>query len=162
MTTRSRISTARSGERGFTLAETAIAMLVMIIASIGVVSLFNYAIKYNAGARDRELSMAVAQKHMEWLRGIPYDSTTRGLAYHYPDAANPASGGLAAGTVTQTASSAGRAYTIVTTIANDGGVSDANSTVKTITVQVTPIGANTAMGRVTLVTRRSTLLTGPN
>ena len=162
MTTRSHSLAARSGERGFTLAETAIALLVMMVASIGVVSLFSYAIKYNAGARDRELSMAVAQKHMEWLRGIPFDATTRVLAYHYPDAADPTSGGLAAGTVTQTVANAGRNYTVVTTIANVGGVTDANSTVKTITIQVTPAGANTALGSVTLMTRRSTLQVGSN
>ena len=96
MTTRSRTSAQRPGERGFTLAETAIAMLVMMIASMGVVSLFSYSIKYNAGARDRELSMAVAQKRVEWLRSLPFDDTTRAVAYHYPDAGNPASGGLAA------------------------------------------------------------------
>jgi Tfp pilus assembly protein PilV len=162
---RSPAAAARHGQRGFTLAETAFALLIMMIASVGVLSLFSYAIQYNAGAKDRDLSMAVAQKRMEWLRGIPYNATTRGLAYNYPSTANPTSGGLAATAtagVTETTASSGRTYTVVTTITNRGGVTDANSKVKTITVQVTPVGGNAALGRVTLVTQRSILLTGTN
>ncbi|HWW77548.1 MAG TPA: prepilin-type N-terminal cleavage/methylation domain-containing protein [Pyrinomonadaceae bacterium] len=156
---------ARGGQRGFTLAETAIAMLIMMVASVSVVSLFTYAIKYNAGAKDRELSMAVAQKRVEWLRSIPFDTTTRAVAYHYPDTANPAAGGLAAtpvNGVTETATVAGRNYTVVTTIKNDGGAADAASTTKTITVKVTPVGADTALGQVILVTRRATQIKGAN
>lgn len=156
---------ARKGDRGFTLVETAIAMLIMMAASVSVVGLFTYAIKYNAGAKDRELSMAVAQKRVEWLRTIPFDATTRDVTYHYPDAANPNGGGLAATAltgVTETATVAGRNYTVVTTITNDGGVADDVSTVKTIKVQVTPVGADTGLGRVVLVTRRSTLTVGSN
>lgn len=154
---------ARPGERGFTLAETAIALLIMMIASVGVVSLFSYSIKYNAGAKDRELAMAVAQKRMEWLRGIPYDATTRAVAYRYPTAANPTSGGLAATAatgVTETTTSSGRSYTVVTTILNSGGASDANSVIKTISVQVTPDGADDVLGQVTLTTQRSILVVG--
>lgn len=164
MTSRTRsAAAARSGERGFTLVETAIALLIMMIASVGIVSLFTYAIQYNAGAKDREMSMAVAQKRMEWLRGIPYDATNRGLAYRYPTTADPTSGGLAATAgVTETATLAGRSYTVVTRIANAGGATDANSKVKTISIQVTPVGATTNLGQVMLVTQRSILLMGSN
>lgn len=156
---------ARPGERGFTLAETAIALLIMMVASVGVVSLFSYSVKYNAGAKDRELAMAVAQKRMEWLRGIPYNAATRAVAYRYPTAANPASGGLgktAATGVTETTTSAGRSYTVVTTISNFNNATDANSVVKTVTIQVTPDGADNALGQVTLSTQRSILLMGTN
>lgn len=166
MRSRNRSATAAGpAERGFTLAETAIALLIMMIASVGVVSLFTYSIQYNAGAKDRELSMAVAQKRMEWLRGIPYDSGTRALAYHYPTTASPTSGGLAAtdaAGVTETATLAGRSYTVVTKIVNVGGVADASSKIKTISVQVTPVGATTSLGQVTLVTQRSILAVGTN
>ncbi|HEY0170942.1 MAG TPA: type II secretion system protein [Pyrinomonadaceae bacterium] len=156
---------ARPGERGFTLAETAIALLIMMIASVGVVSLFSYSVKYNAGAKDRELAMAVAQKRMEWLRGIPYNATTRGLAYRYPTTANPVSGGLAktvAAGVTETATSAGRSYTVVTTITNFGNATDAASVIKTVTIQVTPVAQTNTLGQVSLTTQRSILLTGTN
>ena len=165
MTKPSRTLSARRGERGFTLVETTIAMLIMMAASVSVVGLFTYAIKYNAGAKDRELSMAVAQKRMEWLRSVPFNNTTRALAYHYPDAANPAGGGLAATApegVPETTTVAGRTYSVITIIRNDGNVANDISTVKTITVQVMPAGADTGLGRVTLVTRRSTLTVGPN
>ena len=166
MTSRTRsAAAARPGQRGFTLAETAIALLIMMIASVGVVSLFTYSIQYNAGAKDRELAMAVAQKRMEWLRGIPYNNSTRALAYHYPTTANPTSGGLAATAaagVTETTTLAGRSYTVVTKITNSGGVSDANSKIKTVSIQVTPVGASTNLGQVTLVTQRSILSVGTN
>ena len=166
MTSRTRgAAAARPGQRGFTLIETAIALLIMMIASAGIVSLFTYAIQYNAGAKDREMSMAVAQKRLEWLRGIPYDTTNRSLAYRYPTTANPTSGGLAATSasgVTETATLAGRSYTVVTKISNAGSVTDANSKVKTISIQVTPVGATTRLGQVTLVTQRSILLMGTN
>jgi Tfp pilus assembly protein PilV len=159
MTSRSRvIAAARSGERGFTLAETAIALLIMMIASVGIVSLFTYSIQYNEGAKDRELAMAVAQKRLESLRAIPYDSTTRAVAY--------TAGGLAAtgsSGVTQTTTSAGRSYTVVTTITNfPSGATDANSKVKTIKIKVTPDAAKNALGEVTLITQRSILLMGTN
>jgi Tfp pilus assembly protein PilV len=155
----------RHGEHGFTLAETAIALLIMMIASVGVVSLFSYSVKYNAGAKDRELAMAVAQKRMEWLRGIPYSAATRAVAYRYPTTANPAGGGLAAtgaNGVTESTTSAGRSYTVVTTITNSGGVSDANSVIKTVTIRVTPDGADDVLGQVTLTTQRSILTMGTN
>jgi Tfp pilus assembly protein PilV len=165
MRTRSRRQAGRTGERGFTLAETAIALLIMMVASVGVVSLFTYSIKYNAGAKDRELSMSVAQKRMEWLRGIPYNSTNRALAYHYPDTANPASGGLAktADTgVSETMTVGGRDYTVVTTIANVDNADNTLAKIKKLTIQVTPKGANAALGQVTLVTQRSIVAVGTN
>src|SRR5215204_1381609 len=160
---RSAAAAARSGERGFTLVETAIALLIMMIASVGVVSLFTFSIQYNAGAKDRELAMAVAQKRMEWLRGIPYNDTRPRLPLPAP--ASPVSGGLAATAtsgVTETMTLAGRSYTVVTTIANVGGVTNANSKIKTITIQVTADGSKTALGQVTLITQRSILSTGTN
>ena len=158
MTPRTRsAAAARPGQRGFTLVETAIALLIMMIASVGIVSLFTYSIQYNASAKDRELAMAVAQKRMEWLRGIPFDDTTRAKSY--------ATGGLAAtgaSGVTETTTSGGRPYTVVTTITNFGGATDAASKMKTIKIKVTPNDAKNALGEVTLITQRSILLTGTN
>lgn len=162
---RTRAAAASSPERGFTLAETAVALAIMMIASVGILSLFTYAIQYNTGAKDRELSMAVAQKRMEWLRGIPFNDTTCGLAYHHPTADSPNTGGLAATTtagVPENETVGDRTYVVITTITNVGGVSDANSKLKKITIQITPVGSNDALGQVTLVTQRSTLVLGTN
>lgn len=158
----SRMTARRFAEGGFTLIETAISLVIMMIIGLGAASLFAYATMANSGANDRELAMAVAQKRMEWLRSIPFSVTTRNLAYSYPN------GGLGAtaGTM-ETETSTGRTYTIVTTIADTSvvpaGQPDAGQpTVKTITLRVTPQGAGPALGSVTLSSERSTLVPGIN
>ena len=140
-----------SPEGGFTLIETTIALVVMMVVGLGAASLFFYAIGSNSTARDRELSMAVAQQQMERLRSTHFlqlEATVTAL-----------------GGATKTEVSAGRSYTVNTTIVN---TFTGNNTQKTITVQVTPLG-NTVLtgiqrvfGGVTLVTVRSSLAAGPN
>src|SRR5580765_5628437 len=134
----------RSGESGFTLLETAIALVIMMIITLGVASLFVYATKANMGADDRELAMATAQKRMEWLRTIPFTTQTRDLAFSYPD------GGLGATAstgVSETVTSAGRSY-VITTIIQDtafvpGGNPDAGAvTAKSIKLTVSPAISN--------------------
>ena len=68
-------------QRGFTLLEAAIALVILMIIGLGIASLFTYAIQANSRADDRELAMALAQKRMEWLRTIPvyYSNTNPGL-----------------------------------------------------------------------------------
>src|SRR6266550_6425930 len=103
----SRMTAGRSTEQGFTLMETAVSLVIMMVIGLGAASLFAYATMANSGATDRELAMAVAQKRMEWLRSIPFSVTTRNLAYSYP------TGGLGATTgTTETETSSGRAYTV--------------------------------------------------
>lgn len=57
---------------GFTLIETAIAMLVMMIVGLSATSLFLYSVRYNSGASQRSVAMAVAQQRLEVLRGADY------------------------------------------------------------------------------------------
>ena len=149
-------------DKGFTLLEAAIALVILMIIGLGVASLFTYAIGANSRADDRELAMAIAQKRMEWLRTIPFTTQTRSLAFSYPN------GGLAATSpngVPETVTSAGRSY-IVNTVIQDlsfvpAGVHDAGApTVKSIKVSVTPSVATTAFETVTLNTQRSTQVTG--
>src|SRR6476659_4222823 len=130
-------------QQGFTLLEAAIAMVILMIVVLGIASLFTYAIRANGSADDRELSMAVAQKRMEWLRTIPFTTQTRSVAYSYPN------GGLAptatAG-VTETVVNAGRSYIVVTTISDlnfvPAGNPDAGAaTRKRIQVSVTPVNS---------------------
>ena len=101
------------GEKGFTLMETAIALVMMFVVSMGAASLFAYASNANSNADDRELANAIAQKRFEWLRTIPFNTQTRQLAYSYPN------GGLAAtgtGGVVETVTNAGRSYRVNTVI----------------------------------------------
>ena len=151
-----------STQRGFTLLEAAIALVVLMIIGLGIASLFTYAIQANGRADDRELAMAIAQKRMEWLRTIPFTTQTRTVAYSYPN------GGLAATSasgVAENVTNAGRPY-VVNTIITDlstvpAGNPDAGApTLKRIQVSVTPGGAATAFESVTITTQRSTQVPG--
>ncbi|HEY6232739.1 MAG TPA: hypothetical protein VIW64_15860 [Pyrinomonadaceae bacterium] len=130
---------AASGEQGFTLLETTIALVVMMVMALAVVSLFVFAIGYNAGANDRALGLAIAQQRMERLRKTPWT-----------DAA------LNAGTVNETATSSGRTYNLTTTICNTADCGG-SATSKIITVQVAPSSSNSQWSRTaaTIITRRS-------
>src|SRR5678815_1867717 len=103
------IANRRTGnaQRGFTLLEAAIAMVVLMIIGLGIASLFTYAIQANGRADDRELAMTIAQKRLEWLRTIPFTTQTRDVAFSFPD------GGLQATStdgVSETVTNAGRSY----------------------------------------------------
>ena len=148
-------------QEGFTLLEAAIAMVILMIIGLGIASLFTYAIKANGSADDRELSMALAQKRMEWLRTIPFTTQTRQVFYSYPY------GGLAATSssgVAETVTNAGRSYTIRTVITDlsfvpAGNPDQGQPTVKRIQLSVTPVGAATSFETVTITTQRSTQVT---
>src|SRR5215510_8074948 len=127
-------------QEGFTLLEAAIAMVILMIIGLGIASLFTYAIRANSTADDRELAMAIAQKRMEWLRTIPFNTQTRSVAYSYPygGLATTATAGVA-----ETVTNAGRSYTVNTIITDMNFVPAGNpdagaSTRKRIQVSVTP------------------------
>lgn len=132
-----RNTAGRRGERGFTLVETAIAMVVMMVAGLAATSLFVYATKFNAGANDRAVAQAIAQKQMESLRKTAYDALADS---------------------TSTVTSAGRNFTVDVAICNDGTAPCGGSTgLKRISVTVTPANAGSAWARrpVVLMTLRS-------
>src|SRR5687768_9503881 len=58
--------------KGFTLIETSIAMLVMLIVGLSATSLFLYSVRYNGGGTQRTTAMAIAQQRVEVLRGAEY------------------------------------------------------------------------------------------
>lgn len=137
-------------EAGFTLLETTIALVVMMVVGLGAASLFFYAVGANTTARDRELSMAVAQQQMERLRNAEFADL---------DATVTSTGGA-----NKTVTSGNRQYTVVTTVTN---TVTGDSTKKTVIVQVRPRGSTAlagvtrVFGGVTLVTSRSTDAVGP-
>lgn len=133
------------GCAGFTILETCCAMLIMFIAVLGSISLFVYSIKNNSSASDRELAMAVAQKQLEQLRNVDFTDSSLN----------------ATGTtgVTTNLTRVGRPYRMVTTI-TDANLIGGQPTLKTITVQVAPLG--TALGSVTLRSVRTTNTIGPH
>ncbi|HZM99020.1 MAG TPA: hypothetical protein VFB70_06490, partial [Pyrinomonadaceae bacterium] len=92
-TTKSKNKT--KGQRGFTIVETTIASLVMLVGALGVSSLFLFSTQNNIGGSERALAMAVAQQQLEQTRSVTFEDTT-----------------LTAGTTTTTVTSGGRPYTV--------------------------------------------------
>ena len=148
-----RLPKSQHSELGFTLLETTIALVILMVVGLGAASLFFYAATNTSTASDRQLAMAVAQQHIEELRAVLFTDATLNAT---------------AGTDTNV-TSAGRPY-LVSTVITDSAVVNGQPTLKTITVRVTPQGAGpawarnvaTLFGSVTVTTVRSTLLLGPN
>jgi Tfp pilus assembly protein PilV len=135
----------KNGQQGFTLMETSIAMVVMMVGALGIASLFVFSTQNNVGGSERALAMAVAQQQLEQLRSVSYEDTT-----------------LDVGTVTSTVRSAEQNYTVQRTVAQETNANGTAKQLKKITIRVTPsVGGpawlNTA---VVLVSFRSTLATG--
>jgi len=136
------------GERGFTLVETTIALIIMMIVMLASASLFAFSIFNNTSGSDRAQTLAVAQQTLETLRNEPFSSAGTGKD-------------LIAGTATQDKvmrgglnGSGARPYNIVSTVV------DTTPTLKTITVSVMPTGAGPAWAtgpaaRVTITTQRA-------
>lgn len=135
----------KQGERGFTLIETTISMVVMMIAGLAVSSLFVFSLQNNVGGSERALAMAVAQQQLEQLRSVQYDDTT-----------------LDVGATTSTITNAGRDYSVAKTITLDTNDDNSSKQLKRITLVVTPLDGGPAWTRsaVTLVTLRSSLASG--
>jgi Tfp pilus assembly protein PilV len=124
-------------ERGFTLIETAIAFVVMMVAALAVASLFSYAIFYNTGAADRAATLSVAQQYSERLRKTPFAEVIT-----TPEAVS----------ITRS----GRLYSVQVTVCTTtdcGG----SLTLKAITIQVTPrsAGNSWANNPVTIMSQRA-------
>jgi Tfp pilus assembly protein PilV len=135
-----RANVERRQERGFTLIETATALVVMMIGGLGICAVFTYAIKNNTGSRDRAAAIAVAQQQMEKFRSLTFTDA-----------------GLTAAISTTTVDSAGRTYTVKTTI------TDTTTSLKTITIEVTPLLSSDpwALGTVKISVQRSAFAFGP-
>src|SRR6185503_14091235 len=129
------------GEEGFSLIETTIAMLLMLIVALGSASLFSFSVYNNSGGSDRAVSLAIAQQAMEALRGATFNGTTTDAR-------------LNAGTTTQNGVIRdGRSFTVTKTVV------DNSTTLKTITITVRTQAIVTgwgsgAGGTITLMSQR--------
>ena len=136
----------QKNEGGFTLIETSIAMVTMMVAGLAVSSLFVFSMQNNVGGNERALAMAVAQQQMEQLRSVSFED-----------------GSLTVGTTTFTVTSDNRNYTVVKVIADEVNPNNSIKQLRRITITVTPDGgarANWTRTPVTLVSFRSTLASG--
>jgi prepilin-type N-terminal cleavage/methylation domain-containing protein len=136
-------------QRGFTLVETSIALVLMMIVFVGIAPLFVYATRYNSAAAIRAGALAIAQIKLEQLRATPFlscASSTETLSVGDPTS------GL-------------QTYTVQMIVVNT------TSTLKDITLVVTPQGPTGGQyggtsgwmyGQVTIYTKRTAITVGPN
>ena len=131
-------------EDGFTLLETAVAMVVMMIGGLGIAAVFAYAVKNNTGSRDRAVAIAIAQQEIERLRSLNFNDAALN--------ATPTT------IVPTTVYNGGRSYQLSTTIVNT------TASVKTIRIQVRPAIGNEgwATRSVSITTERAAFTLGPN
>ena len=134
-----------NGQRGFTLIETSISMVVMMVAGLAISSLFAFSLQNNVGGGDRALAMGVAQQQLEQLRSVSYEDAT-----------------LTVGTTDLTVNSGGRTYNVQRVIADEINADNTSKQLKRITITVTPqaAGPNWTRTPVVLVSYRSTLSSG--
>ena len=141
-----KVPNTNKNERGFSLIETCIAMVVMMVAGLAVSSLFVFSLQNNVGGNERALAMAVAQQQLEELRSVNFEDAT-----------------LNTGSNTTTITSGGHDYTVVKTITDETNPNGSNKQMRKITITVTPNGGsrgNWTRSPVTLVSLRSTLAAG--
>jgi prepilin-type N-terminal cleavage/methylation domain-containing protein len=121
-------------QSGFTLIEVAIAMVVILVALLGVVFTFTYSIMYNMGNNSRSQALAVLQQEVEQMRAAKFTPTITD--------SNLSGHTSASRTITN---ALGTSFTITESVDNDpfttgvqdnSVVTDANCTYKEITVTV--------------------------
>ena len=135
--------------RGFTLIETCIAMVILMVVVCGVLPLGFYALKYNSAAAIRAGAVTAAQRKLEQLRAGSFTSC------------------ISSSEVVTVGPTDSTTYTI------DVSVTDVTTTLKSITITVTPQGRTTSggvysgnegwmRGQVIVYTKRTTSSTGSN
>jgi Tfp pilus assembly protein PilV len=136
-------------DRGFTLIETCIAMVMLMIVVCGVLPLGVYALKYNSAAAIRAGAVTAAQRKLEQLRAGSFTSC------------------VSSSEVVANGTTDSQTYTV------DVTVTDVTTTLKNITITVTPQGRSTSggvyggtngwmRGQVIVYTKRTTSWTGSN
>ena len=131
--------TSRDTEAGFTLMETSIGLVLMMIVGLSAASLFSYAIGNNLRGSDRVESLAVAQEQMEQLRKTSFSN----LATRVTEL----------GGADRTMTREGRQFRVVTTMAD---TVSGDTTLKTVTVQAARLGPRANGPTPTLRTHKAT------
>jgi prepilin-type N-terminal cleavage/methylation domain-containing protein len=133
-------------EAGFTLIETVIALVILLIAVLGVFGAFTYAVRFNTGNSARSQALSVLQREVESLRSAKFTPTITD--------STPANIDLTGGVKTRRTviadNGTGATYSVDTTIDDDpftaGVQTNAATTMKEITITVTPQGVDTVNG----------------
>lgn len=144
-TSHNKTAARKENQRGFTLIETTISLLVMMVGSLAISSLFLFSAQNNVGGGERALAMAVAQQQLEQIRSVTFEDAS-----------------LTDGTTTSTVRNGERNYTVQKVVATETNANGSARQLKTITITVTPQTAGPDWMRtpVVLVSKRSTLAAG--
>lgn len=138
----------KKGEKGFSLIEVTIAMVVLLIGLLGVSLTYTSVVKYNAGNNLRLQSLAVLQQEAEYLRSLKFTPTLTHSSLL---------GGIK--DLKTVATADGNTFHIQTVIDDDpfttGVQADTAKTLKEITVTVT--SENQSQGWVTAIPATVTL-----
>src|SRR2546423_5134557 len=67
--------TSCHNESGFTLIETVIALVILMVAVLGVFGAFTYSIRWNSGNSNRSQALSVLQREVESLRSAKFTPT---------------------------------------------------------------------------------------
>lgn len=123
----------RSGEAGFSLIEVACALVIILVALLGVVFSFTYVVNYNAGNNARSQTLAVLQQQVEQLRAAKFTPTIT---------SSVAGSDLRGGTQIITTAAGANNFMVQVVVDNDpftAGIQDETTptTLKEITVTVT-------------------------
>src|SRR5258705_9122220 len=135
-------------ERGFTLVETSIALFILMVAGLGLASLFTYSIQNNSGGNDRAVALSIAQQQIEQFRSVSFTDPILDVS--------------AATVLSPNTVSNGRTYRVTKTVTGSNNDVSGNPTLKTITIRVDPLSSGWAGIGVTLRTQRSATTTGTN
>lgn len=136
-------------EAGFTLIETCVAMVMLLVIVCGVLPLGVYALKYNSAAAIRAGAVTAAQRKLEQLRAGSFTSC------------------VSSSEVVTVGPTESETYTV------DVTVTDVTTTLKKVKIVVTPEGRSTnggvysgneswMRGQVVVYTQRTTSSTGSN
>ena len=136
-----RTHSSAASQQGFTLIETSIALLILMVAGLGVASLFTYSIRYNTGGNDRAVALSIAQQHIEQFRSVPFTDSILNVT--------------SATVLSPNTVSNGRTYKVTKTVTGSNNDVDGNPTLKTITIRVEPTSSGWAGFPVILRTIRS-------
>ena len=135
-------------DRGFTLVETSIALFILMVAGLGLASLFTYSIQNNSGGNDRAVALSIAQQQIEQFRSVSFTDPILDVS--------------AATVLSPDTVSNGRTYRVTKTVTGSNNDVSGNPTLKTITIRVDPLSSGWAGLGVTLRTQRSATTAGAN
>jgi prepilin-type N-terminal cleavage/methylation domain-containing protein len=63
---------AKKSERGFTLIEVSMALMILLVALLGIFATITYAVNYNAGNNSRAQALSVLQREIELYRSAKF------------------------------------------------------------------------------------------